>query len=256
MRDGRDGLYGIFEYNTDLFDQAMLEQLSRHFQTVLEALVREPSQPLSSIPLLGAEEKEQLLVGWNETSVAYPDQVCVHDLFAAQVARTPDAVALVTADRRFSYQELDRCANQLAHHLQGMGVGPGALVGICLERSLEMVVAILATLKAGGAFVPMDPAYPQDRLAYMLADAGAAVVLSQVSVLAALPEHGAQVLCLDRDWPLIANASTTTPVSAVTPTDLAYVIYTSGSTGTPKGVSRPARLFTLPTMRRAWIRPG
>ena len=165
------------------------------------------------------------------------------ELFAAQVARTPEADAVVFEDERLSYGELDARSSQLAHHLRALGVGPEVVVGLCIERSLAMLVGLLGILKAGGAYLPLDPDYPPERLAFMLADAGAPVLLTRTALRAHLPAHdtssidAAHIVCLDADWPAIARQPTTAPVTGLAPQHPAYVIYTSGSTGTPKGVA-------------------
>src|SRR5205807_325817 len=171
----------------------------------------------------------------NATRVDFPQDTCIHELFEAQVERTPEALAVVYEDEQLSYKQLNQRANQLAHYLQRHGVGPEVRVGLRMERSLEMVVGLLGILKAGGAYVPLDPAYPQERLAFMLADAQVPVLLTQQSLLARLPTNDAQVICLDADDETFCTESTTTPLSGVGPGNLAYVIYTSGSTGRPKG---------------------
>ena len=182
-------------------------------------------------------ERRQLLVEWNGTRTDYPKESCIHELFEAQVKRTPDAVAVTFEDRKLTYRELNRRANQWAHYLRSLGVGPEVLVGLCVERSLEMVVGLLGVLKAGGAYVPLDPAYPRERLAFMLEDAQAPVLLTQKRLMAELPDHVCKVVCLDSDWEAIAKESGENLANGVTAENLAYVIYTSGSTGKPKGVS-------------------
>ncbi|MEY2555908.1 MAG: hypothetical protein QOF93_1052, partial [Verrucomicrobiota bacterium] len=165
----------------------------------------------------------------------YPREAFIHYLFEEQVKRTPDAVALVCAEVELSYRQLNERANQLAHELMRLGVGPNSLIGICVERSPEMVVALLATLKAGGAYVPLDPTYPRDRLAFMLNDAHASVLLTQSDLIETLPFHGAPRICLDSDWKSIEKNSTDNLNTRLAADSLAYVIYTSGSTGQPKG---------------------
>jgi len=182
---------------------------------------------------LSAAERHKILVEWNNTQTDYPKDKCIHQLFEAQVERAPNAIAVVFEEQQLTYDELNRRANQLAHHLQSLGVSPEMLVGICVERSLEMVVGLLAILKAGGAYVPLDPTYPKERLAFMLADAQVPVLLTQKRLVEGLPEHQAQIVCLETSLP---NFSDKNPVSEVTPSHLVYVIYTSGSTGKPKGV--------------------
>jgi len=209
--------------------------MARHFQVLLEGIVRNPQARVDQLPLLTEPERHQLLVEWNDTATEYPSDKCIHELFDRQVSRTPDAVAVVFEEEQLTYRELNSRANQLAHYLQELGVEPEVLVGICVERSIEMVVGLLGILKAGGAYVPLDPNYPAERLAYMLADAAVSVLLTQEHLLSSLPEHQAQVLCLDRDWSVIALEKQENPLVEIKPENLAYTIYTSGSTGKPKG---------------------
>ncbi len=236
MTETDQGLRGTLEYNSDLFDRTTMTKMAKHFQTLLEAIVANPQQRISELPLLSEAERHQLLVEWNDTQAKYPQDQCIHQLFEAQAEQTPEAVAVVFEDSLLTYQELNARANQLAHHLQFLGVGPEVLVGICTERSLEMVVGLLGILKAGGAYVPLDPAYPQERLAFMMSDAQVPVLLTQERLVENLPEHWARVVCLDSDWGTISQESQDNPVSGIEPESLAYVIYTSGSTGKPKGV--------------------
>ena len=230
------GLTGMVVYNTDLFDDATIARLLRHYEILLENIVADPEQRISDVQLLSNSERQQLLVGWNDTSTCFPDDRCIHHLFEAQVERTPNAVALGFGEEQLTYQHLNRRANQLAHHLQCLGVGPEVLVGICVERSLDMVVGLLGILKAGGAYVPLDPQYPPTRLCYMMADSGAEVLLTQQALLESLPRNTADVFCLDSDWGTIAQQSAENLDVDVASENLAYVIYTSGSTGEPKGV--------------------
>src|SRR5207245_828027 len=178
-----------------------------------------------------------ILSAWNKTQFEYPRDWCVQQLFETQVERTPDAVAAVFQDQELTYQELNRRANQLAHYLRELGVGPEVPVGICVARSLQLAVAVLAVLKAGGAYVPLDAAYPDDRLAFMLADTGGPVLLTQKPLLARLPESKAKVVCLDADEAVISRKAPTNPICLGKAESLAYVIYTSGSTGKPKGIA-------------------
>ncbi|HZC01411.1 MAG TPA: amino acid adenylation domain-containing protein, partial [Gammaproteobacteria bacterium] len=233
------GLAGAWEYSTDLFERATIRRLGQHFETLLRGIVEDPGRALADIPLLPAAEREQVLVAWNQTQAAYPRKLCMHQLFEGQAHQTPDAMAVVYEDQGLSYGALNARANQLAHHLRGLGVGPEVRVGICVERSLELVVGLLGVLKAGGAYVPLDPSYPQARLAFMLEDAKVRVLLTQAHLTERLPETAAGVLCVDADWPLMAQQSPADPLNLSTPLNLAYVIYTSGSTGTPKGVLVP-----------------
>jgi len=252
MEDTEQGLVGSLEYNTDLFDAGTISRMLKHFQTLLEGIVANPEQRLSDLSLLTQQERQQLLVEWNDTQADYPKDVCIHQLFEAQAEQTPEAVAVVFEDEQLTYGELNRRANQVAHHLRSLDVCPDSLVGICIERSLEMVVGLLGILKAGGAYVPLDPAYPSERLAFMLEDSQAPVLLTQQGVVALLPKSGTHVVYLDADWEAIARSSQDNPASNVTGNNLAYAIYTSGSTGKPKGVQilHGAVVNFLTSMRR------
>ncbi|MBE8967603.1 non-ribosomal peptide synthase/polyketide synthase, partial [Nostocales cyanobacterium LEGE 12452] len=230
------GLVGVWEYNTDLFDASTIERMTGHFLTLLEGIIANPNERISELPLLTEVEQQQLLVEWNDTQVDYPLDKSIHQLFEEQVDSTPDAIAVVYENQQLTYRQLNNRANQLAHYLKSLGVKADILVGICVERSIEMLVGLLGILKAGGAYVPLDPDYPQQRLAFMLNDAALPVVLTQQSLLESLPEHTAQVVCLDSDRQLIAQHSPENPLTGSKPENLAYVIYTSGSTGKPKGV--------------------
>ncbi|WP_460207482.1 amino acid adenylation domain-containing protein [Scytonema sp. NUACC21] len=236
MEDTDRGLVGWLEYNSDLFDASTITRMLAHFQTLLEGIVAHPEHRLSNLPLLTQQERQQLLVEWNRTGTDYPNDLCIHQLFEAQVERTPDAVAVEFEDQQLTYFELNRRANQLAHYLRSLGVEPDVLVGISLERSSEMILGILAVLKVGGAYVPIDPAYPQERLAYILSNSQVSVLLTQEKLLSGLPESQASLICLDRNWDIISQKSEVNLTSRVKPENLAYVIYTSGSTGKPKGV--------------------
>ncbi|MEL7226286.1 MAG: AMP-binding protein, partial [Cyanobacteria bacterium J06576_12] len=227
---------GIFKYNSALFDPATIDRMQGNFQVLLEAIAQNPEQPINRLALLTATEKHQLLTEWNDTAVTYPQERCLHALIEQQVERTPEAIAVTFETEQLSYHELNSRANQLARYLQTLGVGPDVLVGIYAERSIAMVVGLLAILKAGGAYVPLDPGYPEARLQFMLEDASVSVLLSQAALVSSLPEHGAQLVCLDHDWPIIAQYSPINIPSVATPENFAYVIYTSGSTGRPKGV--------------------
>ena len=232
----RGGLLGgRLEYNADLFESSTIEHLLTHFQRLLESIVSDPAQRISELQLLTPAEERQLLVEWNETQADYPREHCVHELFEEQVTRTPDAVALIYEDDQLSYAEVNCRANQLAHYLRSLGVGPESLVGILMERSVEMVVALLGVLKAGAAYVPLDPDYPRERLAFILEDTRSPVLLTQEKLRSDLPAH-AEVVCLDTDWKNIEQQPSGNPVNIVTAKNLAYLIYTSGSTGKPKAV--------------------
>ncbi|MEN8215018.1 MAG: amino acid adenylation domain-containing protein [Pseudomonadota bacterium] len=223
------------DYNTDLFDASTIERLVGHFQTLFAGIVAHPEQPVAELPLLSEQEYHKILVEWNATKADYPKDKCIHQLIEEAGKNTPDAVAVVFENQHLSYATLNQRANQLAHYLQTLGIKPDMLVGICLERSLEMMIGILGVLKAGGAYLPLDPAYPPARLSFMLEDAQVPVLLTQKKLVDKLPSHQAQVICLDTDWETISQLSSENPVSEVKPSNLAYVIYTSGSTGKPKG---------------------
>jgi amino acid adenylation domain-containing protein len=256
--DSAEQALGItVEYKTDRFDAPTITRMVGHFQTVLEGFVESEGRVdrrLLALPLL-TQAEQQLLATWNNTRTGYPRDQCIHELFEAQVERTPDAVALVCPAvglaqhggeiQHLTYRELNRRANQLAHYVKKLGVGPETFVGLSIERSAEMVIGMLGVLKAGGAYVPLDPAYPQERFAFMLEDTQSPVLLTQRQLVERFSEHcsvissvrGGRVICLDSDWELIAQNSTLDPNSRTTPDNLAYVMYTSGSTGRPKGVS-------------------
>src|SRR5262249_12176216 len=228
------GIHGQIEYATALFDRASVEALAGRLVRLLAA-AGDPDQAIGRLDILTPAERHTILHAWNDTAHPVPSAT-VPQLFEAQAARTPDAVAVVFEDERLTYGELNARANQLAHHLRSCGVGPETVVGLCVERSLEMMVGLLGILKAGGAYLPLDPSYPQERLAFMLADAGATLLLTRANLADALP-HAAQVFYLDRDWESVACHSDKNPAHVISPHNLAYVIYTSGSTGAPKGVA-------------------
>jgi amino acid adenylation domain-containing protein len=246
--EGAPGVAGSLNYSTDLFDDATVVRLRGHLETLLAGIAADPDRPLSRLPVIPAAESQQVLFEWNETGDV-PGvggrRSCLHELFAAQAARTPAATAIVDAARRWSYAELDAESNRLARYLRGLGVGPEARVGLCLPRTGRMVAAMLAVLKAGGAYVGLDPRYPKDRLAFMLADAAAIVLLTEEGQLAALPAHDVPVVLLDDAAVLASLAALAADTSEPLPRDgrsagpgnLAYLIYTSGSTGRPKGVA-------------------
>ncbi|MDJ0732574.1 MAG: amino acid adenylation domain-containing protein [Nostocaceae cyanobacterium] len=229
---GEQGLTGEIEYSTELFTSTTITRMVEHFHTLLYGIVANPQAKLSELPLLSAEEK-RLLSEWNHTQTKYVESLTIHGQFEAQVAKTPDAIAVICAGESLTYQQLDYKANQLANYLQQLGVGGQTLVGICLERSLEAIIGILGTLKAGGAYVPLDSDYPQERLEFMLQDAQVEILLTRESLVKRLPATNAGVVCLDTDWKTIAACNDEyIPHNS----SLAYVIYTSGSTGEPKGV--------------------
>jgi amino acid adenylation domain-containing protein len=236
VREAKGVIKLCWQYNTDLFDAATIERMAKHFERLLNSIVLNPQQRISQLPMLTEVEQQQLLFEWNNTQAEYPLDKCIHQLLEKQVERTPHAVAVVFEGQQLTYNELNCRANQLAHYLQSLGVKPDTLVGICVERSLEMIVGLLGILKASGAYVPLDPDYPIERIIFMLEDAAVKVLLTQQKLINKLPEHQAQLICLDADWELISQFSQDNPITDVQATNLAYVIYTSGSTGQPKGV--------------------
>ncbi|HEU4883256.1 MAG TPA: amino acid adenylation domain-containing protein, partial [Longimicrobium sp.] len=236
MEAGDDGLHGSIEYSTDLFDAPTIERMGVHLRRLLEGIARDPDARLSALALDSAEERRRVVEDWNRTASPYPSNASIPELFEEQAARTPDAPAVVFGDVTLTYAELNARANRLARHLVRAGAGPEARVGICLERGAELIVAMLAVLKAGGAYVPMESGYPTERLAWMLADAGIAVLVTQESLRAAIPvSPGVAVVSVDGDAAPITAESAENLASGAGPRSLAYVIYTSGSTGTPKG---------------------
>ena len=235
------GLYLMIEYNTDLFQAATIDRMASHFVGLLESIVADPDQRLSALPILSANERQRLLVDWNDTAITFPKDQYVHTLFETEAERSPNTLAVVCGDEQLTYAELNLKANQLAHHLRSLGIGPESLVGVLLERSVPMVVTFLGVLKTGGAYLPLDPAYPRERLAFMLNDSEVTVLLTQPELAHDLGETNAHVICLDRDWETISHQECGNPGVEITPENLAYVIYTSGSTGQPKGVQVPHR---------------
>jgi len=233
--DLKDGLECVFEYCTDLFAPETAARLLDQYRTLLESVAADPDMPVMRLPMLMPAETRRLLVEWNATARPYPD-TCVHELIARRVAEAPKAVAAVFRGEELTYRELNRRANLLAHYLSKRGVGPDVPVGICLERSLEMAVALLGILKAGGAYLPLDPTYPKARLAFMLADTEAPVVVTTERLRESLPEYAGTVVCLDANRSAITGEAEENPAGETTLDHLAYIIYTSGSTGTPKGV--------------------
>ncbi|HEX7317777.1 MAG TPA: amino acid adenylation domain-containing protein [Pyrinomonadaceae bacterium] len=246
-----DTLSASLQYNTDLFEAATITRMVEHFQTLLGGIVARPRQSLSELPLLTPAEQQQILLGWNQTAADYPRRLCLHQLFEQQAARTPGAVALVFGDERVSYAELDGRANQLAHHLRSLGVGPEVFVGLLLKRRVELIVALLAVLKSGGAYLPLDPTYPTERLRFMLRDTRATILITEEELLGLADEslstdddagtragEGAptRVVCVERVSRAVARMPETAPPLAAVAQNMAYVIFTSGSTGRPKGV--------------------
>ena len=239
LTQGPTGITGVLNYATSLFDRETVQRYLGYWMCLLQAMVAEDNPSITRVSLLPQTERHRVLYEWNETAREYPCELCVHQLFEAQVARAPEATAVIQGEQRLCFGELNARANQLAHYLRELGVGPDSRVALYLERSVEMVVAILATLKAGGAYVPMDPGYPVQRLRDMLEDAAPDVLLTQQRLKAALPENKPTVIALDEDWSHVAQYATTdldADELGLTPRHLAYVIFTSGSTGRPKGV--------------------
>ena len=230
LSDKEDGLSGYVEYSTDLFEPETIEQMLRHFTALLEAIVTNPHATVSALPLLSDAERRQLLTDCNQTGNTGAPARCIHELFEQQVKNTPRATAVIFENEQLTYRELNSRANQLAHRLIGLGVGPEVLVGLCMERSIEMVIGLLGILKAGGAYVPLDPKNPAARLDFILEDTGAQLVVTKE----AYRHLFSRTLCLDTEWPAIESAAN--PVNTATPANSVYVIYTSGSTGQPKGV--------------------
>ncbi|GAB1510049.1 non-ribosomal peptide synthase/polyketide synthase [Actinophytocola sp. KF-1] len=230
-RDGK--LAGFAEYSTDLFDEPTIAAMIGHLRVLLDGIVADPDTRLDRLPLLSGAERHRLVVDANDTDVDFPPVRCVHERLAGQAARHPDDTAVLAGDHALTFAELDARANRLAHHLATFGVGPGVLIGVHMDRGVDVVVALFAILKAGGAYVPLDPGYPAERLAFMLADTAAPVVLTQRHLAGRLPRHDGLLVCVDDDLPAYPAHA---PDSDVAPDDLAYVIYTSGSSGTPKGV--------------------
>jgi len=238
-----NAINGTLRYNADLFDEASVARMAGHIETLLAALVSEPDASLATLPFLTAAERQQILVDWNDKTHDFPTEATLHGLFVERAAAQPDAVAAVFRGRSLTYAELDARSNKVAHHLRTLGVGPEVMVGISVERSLEMVIGLLGLAKAGGAYLPMDPAYPKERLVYMIEDSKVGVLLTQRHLVSDLPDSGAQIVVLD-DAALF-DAQPTSPVAdgsaqggpgLADAQNLAYVIYTSGSTGAPKGV--------------------
>ena len=236
IEERAEGLDCHFSYPADLFQENTIQRLAGHFRTLLENAVADPDQSIGSLTLMTPDEQHQVLVDYNRTQVNYPDQSCVHDLVEAQARRTPDSVAVVFEGEHLSYRQLNQAANRLANHLRKHGIGPDTTVGFCVERSLDMVVGLLAILKAGGAYVPLDPEYPRERLDFMVKDSNLSVLLTQNRLRDALPDSEARVICLDKDECLWADTDEENPSRETTADNLVYVIYTSGTTGQPKGV--------------------
>jgi amino acid adenylation domain-containing protein len=236
MAEVDGGLSGSLQYNTDLFEASTIERMTTNFVTLLESIVAGPDRFLNDLTLLAAEERSLTLRKWNETSNPYPNQRGVHELFEDQAHLQPKATAVACLHGEMTYEELNSRSNQLARHLRSLGIAPEVRVGILMDRSPNLIVALLGILKAGGAYVPLDPAYPAERLAVMLEDAEARVLITQARFLDALSKYKGRTVCLDADWDAIAQQNDERLISGAHAGNLAYVIFTSGSTGTPRGV--------------------
>ena len=231
----QDNLAAKLYYDSQLCDQNYIQCLVEQFQTLLSSILELPETDIEKLEIVSDIQKEKILFDFNNTTFDYSQDKCLHQLFEEQVNKTPNAVAVKFEAQELTYNELNKLANQLAHYLQILGVKPEVLVGICVDRSLEMLVGLLAILKAGGAYIPLDPNYPQERLSYMLEDSQISILLTKSQLLAKIPAHQAQTICLDTDKRNWSNSSQENPISEVTPDNLSYIIYTSGSTGKPKG---------------------
>lgn len=234
--DTAEGITGVIEFNTDLFEEDTIVRMAANYRSLLEGIIRDPHQHLAELALLDPAEEIQLLSSWTGPRIWYPSETCLHRLFEAQVERTPDAIAVIFEQKSMIYKDLNWRASQLAGFLRRLGVRPEVFVGIYMERSLEMVVALLGVLKAGAAYVPLDPSYPSERLDYMITDTRAPVILTQQPLVDRLPKNHAKLVCLDTDWDEIEQGWEPNLPNGVSPDHPAYVIYTSGSTGRPKGV--------------------
>jgi non-ribosomal peptide synthetase component F len=235
------GLAGNVEYNTDLFNPGTIKRLMESYRVLLEGILAGPDAAIAEVSLLDQIQQRKLLVEWNATLMEYPRHHCIHQLFEAQVRRTPQAVAVAHKGQSISYRELDQRANQLAHFLQKLGVRSGSLVGILINRSVDMVIALLGALKAGAAYAPLDPAYPRERLEYILSDTQAKILITQEDLASSMDSATVQTVCMDTDWQSISRESQEPPDVLMTSANPAYVIHTSGSTGKPKGVQVPHR---------------
>lgn len=236
--------WASWEYCADLFEARTIERMATHFQRLLASIVAAPMERIGRLSLHESEEREQLLFEWNRTTADYPRDACVHELVETQAARAPESVAMLNEGRALTYGELNERANQLAHHLRALGVGPDRAVGVCLERGPDLVVGMLGILKAGGAYVPLDPELPRERVAFLLKDAGAQWLVTRQQFLGFLPKSSVEAICLDRDAQDIGAHGVDNGRRSTRPDDLACVMYTSGSTGTPKGVAIPHRAIS------------
>jgi non-ribosomal peptide synthetase component F len=256
LMESEEGIGGVLEFSHDLYGRETIKRMVKHYERVLEEMVRDPMQRIREIDLVSEAEKKQIIEVWNETAKPYPDGLCIHDLFEHQVNRTPESVALTYGNQQLTYTGLNEKANRLARYLRRLGVGPDTLVGIYLERGLEMVVGLVGILKAGGSYVPLDPTYPVERIALALEDARVKALLTGRKLLEALPSSGAQVVTMDAVWRMVDVESEANLLSGATADSLAYAIYTSGSTGRPKGVLVPHRqVINFFTAMDAYLEP-
>jgi len=252
MREERDGLTSVVEYNTDIFDASTIKRMMRHFETLLQQIVEDAEGGISQLSLMSEEERRQVLVEWNDTEAEYPQDRTVISLFEEQIEKRRDAIAIESEGEQISYGQLNGRANQLAHYLRSEGVGTETLVGICMERGVDMMIAVLGVLKTGAAYVPLDLTSPKERLSYMIDDSNIRILLTQQRLLNTLPDNGARVVCLDSHRDVLAENSTENLPHSAAAENLLYVTYTSGSTGKPKGISMTNRplLNLLEWMRR------
>jgi non-ribosomal peptide synthetase component F len=252
------GLLTTVEYSTDLFDSSTAVRLLSNYRTLLEGIIADPGQTISRLPLLTENERNQILVEWNATGVEYPRDRCIHELFASQARRNPEAIAAVFGEQRISYGELERRSEELAGHLRALGVSSGARAAICVEPSVEMIVGLLGILKAGAVYVPIDPEYPEERIAFMLAESETAVVLTHKRLAAQFSGKAIKSVWLDGGWETIGRIEDVEPPRLVAgkSDDLAYVMFTSGSTGKPKGVCVPHRAVNRLVANCDYVRLG
>jgi amino acid adenylation domain-containing protein len=236
LTEADDVIVASLDYACDLFDAATVERWAGHLQVLLNGMVADDQQRVSRLPMLTQAEIGHIVVDWNDTEADYAQDSCIHQLFEQQAEQAPDAVAVAFEGRSLTYAEVNAKSNRLAHYLREKGAGPAVLIGLCVDRSPEMIIGLLGILKAGSAYVPLDPDYPEDRIAYMINDAGMPLLLTRQRLLGKLTAGPADLICLDRDWPEIERFQPENPVSRNHPLDAAYIIYTSGSTGQPKAV--------------------
>ncbi|WP_436866196.1 non-ribosomal peptide synthase/polyketide synthase [Bacillus fungorum] len=241
IEESKQGLQAVFEYNTDLFNDETIARMTLHYVTLLESAVSNPDQKISRMSMLTTSERKRLLTDWNNTTAEYPREKCIQDLFEEQVANTPDAVALKEGGKCLTYAELNHRANQLAHYLQKRGVSSQSMIGLSVERSIEMIIGMLGIIKAGGVYVPLDACYPEERLRFMLEDSNVSLLITQKDMMGRLPFDEDLTLTLDFEWDKISQESTENPVHGLTGEAPVYINYTSGSTGRPKGVVIPHR---------------